>query len=131
MNASHWRALMATARQAPGTDPLSGLPLAGIRVLDVTHVGAGPLCGSLLGQLGADVIKVEPLGAGELVRTTEPYIGKSGVSYYFSSVNSQKRYVQIDLKSAEGKQLFERIAERCDVVVTNMGPGAMTRLGLD
>jgi crotonobetainyl-CoA:carnitine CoA-transferase CaiB-like acyl-CoA transferase len=122
---------MTTARQAPGTDPLSGFPLAGVRVLDVTHVGAGPLCGSLLGQLGADVIKVEPLGTGELVRTTEPYIGESGVSYYFSSVNSQKRYVQIDLKSAEGKQLFERIAERCDVVVTNMGPGAMTRLGLD
>jgi crotonobetainyl-CoA:carnitine CoA-transferase CaiB-like acyl-CoA transferase len=84
----------------------------------------------MLGQLGADVIKVEPLGTGELVRTTEPYIGQTGVSYYFASVNSQKRYIQIDLKTEDGKCLFAHLAERSDVVITNMSPGVMDRLRL-
>jgi len=107
------------------------LPLEGISVLDLTHVASGPFCTSMLGQLGADVIKIEPPGTGELMRGAAPFIGTGPLSFYFACVNVEKRYVQIDLKHPEGRELFLDLARRADVVVQNMAPGVVSRLGID
>lgn len=107
------------------------LPLAGLKVLDLTHVAAGPFCGSLLGQLGADVTKVEPLGDGELMRRAAPFIGDGDMSFYFACVNAEKEFVQIDLKTPEGRQVFLDLARKSDVVLQNMAPGVVQRLGVD
>lgn len=106
-------------------------PLDGIKVIDATHVGAGPLCSSFLGQLGADVVKIEPMGDGELMRKARPTVGTSDISYYFASVNLQKRFVQLDLKSDEGQAAIQKLCTGADVLVTNFGPGVPERLGLD
>ncbi|MEI6470539.1 MAG: CoA transferase, partial [Betaproteobacteria bacterium] len=105
--------------------------MSGIRVLDLTHVAAGPFCGSLLGQLGATVIKVEPIGDGELMRKAAPFIGNGGMSFYFACVNTEKEYIQIDLKSDHGRQVFFDLAKQSDVVIQNMAPGVVKRLGID
>lgn len=107
------------------------LPLEGVRVLDLTHVASGPFCCSMLGQLGADVIKVEPPGRGELMRGAAPTIGEGSLSFYFACVNVEKRYVQIDLKRPEGRDVFLDLARGADVVVQNMAPGVVKRLGVD
>lgn len=109
----------------------SELPLAGINVVDMTHVGAGPYCSSLLGQLGADVIKVERPGPGDLSRGSRPHIGNTGISYYFASVNAQKRFVQMDLHSSMGQEVLQDLVARADVLVQNFAPGAIARLGAD
>jgi crotonobetainyl-CoA:carnitine CoA-transferase CaiB-like acyl-CoA transferase len=106
-----------------------GLPLTGVRILDLTHVGAGPFASSLLGQLGADVIKVEGPN-GDRMRQNRPLVGAGTVGYYFASVNAQKRFVQIDLRSPAGQQLLHRIVPQVDVIVENFGPGVAARLGL-
>jgi len=110
---------------------MASLPLEGITVLDLTHVASGPFCASMLGQLGADVIKIEPPGRGELMRGAAPFIGTGSLSFYFACVNVEKRYVQMDLKRPEGRDLFLELARKADVVVQNMSPGAVKRLGLD
>ncbi|MDO9360181.1 MAG: CaiB/BaiF CoA-transferase family protein [Polaromonas sp.] len=103
-------------------------PLAGVRVLDVTHMLAGPYCTWLLAALGADVIKIERPRSGDFTRIIEPMIEEESI--YFLSVNRNKRSVTINLKDPRGKELFEKIAATCDVLVENNRAGVMDRLGL-
>jgi crotonobetainyl-CoA:carnitine CoA-transferase CaiB-like acyl-CoA transferase len=105
------------------------LMLDGIRVLDLTHALAGPYCTMLLGDLGADVIKVEPPAGDQSRQWGPPFI--NGESTYFLSVNRNKRSVMLDLKSSLGKAAAQALAMSSDVVVENFKPGAMARLGLD
>jgi formyl-CoA transferase len=105
------------------------LPLAGIRVLDFTHALAGPYCTMLLGDLGADVIKVEPPHGDHSRQWGPPFI--NGESSYFLSVNRNKRSVVLDLKRPAAVAAAIELAMASDIVVENFKPGAMTRLGLD
>src|ERR1700686_2432732 len=105
------------------------LPLAGIRVLDFSHALAGPYCTMLLGDLGADVIKVEPPSGDHSRQWGPPFI--KGESSYFLSVNRNKRSVVLDLKSPAARAVAERLAMASDVVVENFKPGTMARLALD
>ena len=108
------------------SDSLHG-PLAGIRVLDLTRVLAGPYCSLLLAQLGAEIIKVEE-PAGDHIRTVPPFI--DWLSTYFASLNYSKKSVVLDLKRAEAREVFLSLTERSDVVVENFRPGVMDRLGI-
>jgi formyl-CoA transferase len=108
-------------RPAPGA-------LDGIRVLDLTRALAGPYCTLMLGDHGADVIKVEMPGTGDETREWAPPSIK-GISAYYLAINRNKRSVTIDLKNADGKRVLERLVERCDVVVENFSPGTLARLG--
>jgi formyl-CoA transferase len=104
-------------------------PLDGIRVLDLTRVLAGPYCTMFLGDLGAEVVKVEQPGVGDDTRGWgPPFVG--GESAYFLCVNRNKKSVTVDLKSKEGVALLRRLAERADVLIENFRPGTMDRLGL-
>ena len=101
-------------------------PLAGVRVLDLTRYLAGPFATMLLGDYGADVVKVEsPKG-----REFRPP-GAERDSYFFLSSNRNKRSLTLDIKTEAGRELFERLLPRFDVVVENFRPGVMRRLGLD
>mgnify|MGYP001025383014 CR=1 FL=1 len=104
------------------------LPLEGYRVLEFGQAVSSPLCTMLLGDLGADVVKVEPPGGDPARGYGPPFV--AGESPYFLSVNRNKRSVVIDLKTPEGAQIARRLAEQADVVVTNFRPGVMERLGL-
>jgi formyl-CoA transferase len=104
-------------------------PLSGIRVLEVGNYMAGPFCGLQLADLGADVVKVEDPRGGDLSRRLEPRV--DGESGQFVRINRDKRSLALDLKSADGRGLFGRLAERADVVVENLRPGTMRDLGLD
>lgn len=102
--------------------------LQGVRILDLTHVQAGPSATQLLAWLGAEVIKVEP-PQGDITRHHLRHA--DGIdSLYFSMLNCNKQSVVIDLKQAEGVALLLRLAERCDVLVENFAPGVMDKLGL-
>jgi len=104
-------------------------PLAGLRVLDLSRVLAGPLCTMILGDLGADVIKVERPGSGDDTRQWgPPWSGDE--SAYFLCVNRNKRSVAADLKSEAGQALVRRLAQRADVVVENFAPGMLEGWGL-
>ena len=110
------------------SDPQPG-PLDGIRVLDLTRVLAGPYCTMFLGDLGAEVVKVEQPGVGDDTRGWgPPFTG--GESAYFLCVNRNKKSATVDLKSKEGVALLRRLAEHADVLIENFRPGAMERLGL-
>lgn len=112
-------------------DAVSG-PLAGVRVLDFSRVLAGPLCTMLLGDLGADVIKIEaPEGGDETRQWGPPWFGESGLSAYFISVNRNKRSVALDLKSVQGQATAQAIARQSQIVVENFRVGALAKLGLD
>ena len=106
------------------------LPLSGIRVLDVCQVMAGPFCCMLLGDLGADVIKVEP-PEGDQARRAMGFKLKGDDSLGFLNMNRNKRSIILDLKSEAGRSAFLRLAETADVIVENYRPGAMKRLGVD
>ena len=106
------------------------LPLSGMRVLDVCQVMAGPFCCMLLGDLGADVIKVEP-PEGDQARRAMGFKLKGDDSLGFLNMNRNKRSITLDLKSEAGRGAFLRLAETADVVVENYRPGAMKRLGVD
>jgi crotonobetainyl-CoA:carnitine CoA-transferase CaiB-like acyl-CoA transferase len=116
---------------APAPEPrgVAVLPLAGIRVLDFSHALAGPYCTMLLGDLGADVIKVEPPKGDQSRQWGPPFI--NGESSYFLSVNRNKRSVVLDLKRPAALRIAEKLAMASDVVVENFRPGTMARLGLD
>lgn len=103
--------------------------LAGIRIVDFTHVIAGPLATQILGDLGAEVTKIEPIGRGDLARNIGPHV--NGQSHYFLCFNRNKRSIELDLKSEEGLKVVRKLIEKADVVVENFGPGVMARLGLD
>ena len=102
--------------------------LDGIRVLDLTRALAGPYCTLMLGDHGADIIKVEMPGTGDETREWSPPSIK-GVSAYYLSINRNKRSVTLDLKNPDAKRVLERLIEKCDVVVENFSPGTLARLG--
>ena len=102
--------------------------LDGVRVLDLTRALAGPYCTLMLGDHGADVIKVEMPGSGDETREWAPPSVK-GISAYYLSINRNKRSVTVDLKNPDGKRVLERLIEKCDVVVENFSPGTLARLG--
>src|SRR5215468_3662756 len=110
----------------PAADPCA---LEGIRVIDMTQVMAGPFCCMLLGDMGADVIKVEPPG-GEASRHTAFDLAP-GVSGPFLAVNRNKRGIVLDLKRSEGAAVLRRLAASADVLVENYRPGVAGRLGID
>jgi formyl-CoA transferase/CoA:oxalate CoA-transferase len=104
--------------------------LQGIKVLDLTHALAGPFCSTMLADFGADVIKLEPPGAGDIARAWGAQL-PGGETGYFVGIHRNKRDIIVDLKRPEGKDLFFRLVEECDVVLENYRVGALTRLGLD
>ena len=117
------------------TDTSAGLPLPleGIRVLDATHIVAGPFCSLILADMGAEVIKIERPRTGDLARGRGPFIGdtESGqVSSRFLGVNRNKKSVTLDLRNATCKAAFESLVANSDVLLDNWGPGAFSRLGL-
>lgn len=104
-------------------------PLSDIRVLEVGNYMAGPFCGMQLADLGAEVIKIEQPDGGDQVRLTGPFV--DGESSPFVRLNRNKRSLVLDLKAAEGKEIFKRLAGTADVVVENLRPGTMKDLGVD
>ncbi len=113
------------AGRAKGMKP----PLAGVRVLDLTRVLAGPFCSMMLADMGAEVIKVEEPGKGDDTRTWPPFVG--GEATYFLSVNRNKKSLTLNLKAAEGRQILRRLIGRSDVLLENFRPGTLERLGFD
>ena len=104
--------------------------LQGIRVLDLTRALAGPFCTLMLGDYGADVIKIEIPGMGDDTRHWgPPFIGDE--SAYFLSINRNKRSLTLNFKEPRAKEIFLRMAREADVVVENFTPGVMSRFGLD
>ena len=109
------------------------LPLEGVRVLDATHIVAGPFCSLILADMGAEVIKIERPGTGDLARGRGPFVaGADGgrVSSRFLGVNRNKKSVSIDLRHPRCKRAFEELVGASDVLVDNWGSGAFRRLGL-
>jgi crotonobetainyl-CoA:carnitine CoA-transferase CaiB-like acyl-CoA transferase len=105
-------------------------PLAGVKVVELCHLIAGPYCGMLLADEGAEVVKVES-PQGDLTRARAPFRAteQGTMSGYFASLNRRKRSVAIDLKNAEGKAILEKLLDDADVFITNMRPQALERLG--
>ncbi len=112
-----------------GSQALTEAPLNGVRVLEVGNYMAGPFGGMQLADLGADVIKIETPEGGDIVRTTAPF--QNGESATFIRLNRNKRSIALDLKDARGKDVFKRLVATADVVIENLRPGAMAKLGLD
>ena len=111
----------------PGA-PSTGGPLVGTRVIDLTHMLAGPYATWVLGALGADIIKVERPGTGDFTREIEPRIG--GESVYFASVNRNKRSITLNLKSDAGRVVLRKLVVGADILIENNRPGVMDRLDL-
>jgi formyl-CoA transferase len=105
-----------------------GKALDGVKILDFTHVQSGPTCTQLLAWFGADVIKVEKAGTGDITREQLRDIPDVD-SLYFTMLNHNKRSVTLDTKSESGKQVLERLVKHCDVLVENFAPGALDRMG--
>ena len=103
-------------------------PLAGVRVLDLSQILLGPFATMLLGDLGAEVIKVERPGVGDIARGSGPVV--RGVSTYFLSLNRGKKSITLDLKSPEGVGIFLSLVDRADILVENFSVGTMEKLGL-
>ena len=102
--------------------------LDGVRILDFTHVQSGPTCTQLLAWFGADVVKVERAGTGDVTREQLRDIPNVD-SLYFTMLNHNKRSITLDTKSALGKQILEKLVKSCDVLVENFAPGALDRMG--
>lgn len=105
-----------------------GGPLAGLRVIDLTRVLAGPLAAQFLGDLGAEILKVEPPGKGDETRGFAPFVG--GESHYFVGLNRGKQSLALDLRRPEGAEILRRLVATADVLIENFRPGVMERLGL-
>lgn len=103
-------------------------PLAGVRVLDFTRILAGPFATQILGDLGAEILKVEPPGVGDETRTFAPH--RAGESHYFVSANRNKKSLVIDLRSEAGMRILRELLPKVDVLVENFRPGVLARLGL-
>ena len=114
-------AATAPEQTSPATDAKPNLPLAGVRVLEITNLIAGPIAGRLLADIGADVIKLEP-PTGDISRP----IGRT----YFYSINYAKRSIAVDTSKPEGKDVVQRVAATCDVLLANLRPGATRRMGI-
>jgi len=107
----------------------AGLALQGVRILDFTHVQSGPTCTQLLAYMGADVIKVERPGAGDITRGQLRDVPNAD-SLYFTMLNGTKRSITIDSKHPKGMDILNRLIKTCDVLVENFAPGALDRMGL-
>ncbi|WP_418319777.1 CaiB/BaiF CoA transferase family protein [Piscinibacter sakaiensis] len=112
----------------PTTPALPFAPLTGIRVLDMSKVLAGPMCGQYLADLGASVIKVEPCDGGDDTRSWPPLVGEDGA--VFLSANRNKRSIAVNLKTAAGHEVIMRLLDNSDVLLESYRKGAMERLGL-
>ncbi len=110
------------------TGPMRLLPLSGIRVLDLTRLLPGGLASQMLGDLGADVIKIEEPGMGDYSRLMPPLFNGMGLGYL--AINRNKRSLALNLKNERGRAVFRRLAERADVVLESFRPGVMERLEL-
>ena len=106
----------------------AGRALDGVRILDFTHVQSGPTCTQLLAYMGADVIKVERPGGGDITRGQLRDV-KGADSLYFTMLNGSKRSITIDSKHPKGKEILDRLVKECDVLVENFAPGALDRMG--
>jgi len=106
-----------------------GKALDGVKILDFTHVQSGPTCTQLLAWFGADVIKIERAGEGDITRGQLRDIPDVD-SLYFTMLNHNKRSITIDAKNPKGKEILERLVKECDVLVENFAPGALDRMGL-
>jgi formyl-CoA transferase len=115
----------------PSTKPWgkAGRALEGVRILDFTHVQSGPTCTQLLGYMGADCIKVERPGVGDITRGQLRDV-KGADSLYFTMLNGNKRSITIDSKHPKGREILDRLIKHCDVLVENFAPGALDRMGL-
>ena len=115
----------------PSTKPWgqAGRALEGVRVLDFTHVQSGPTCTQLLAYMGADVIKVERPGVGDITRGQLRDVPNAD-SLYFTMLNGSKRSITIDSKHPKGMEILNRLIKTCDVLVENFAPGALDRMGL-
>lgn len=111
-----------SASPAPGA-------LDNIRVIDLTRVISGPFCTQILGDHGAEVIKIEPPGRGDVLRVQGNIV--NGFSWYFAQFNRNKRSLTLDLRSDEGKAILSRLLENADVLVENFRPGVLAKMGLD
>jgi formyl-CoA transferase len=136
------KAKAAAAKKANGYGKSSNLPkpsskpygqagraLDGLRILDFTHVQSGPTCTQLLAYMGADVIKVERPGAGDITRGQLRDVPNAD-SLYFTMLNGSKRSITIDSKHPKGMDILNRLIKTCDVLVENFAPGALDRMGL-
>jgi crotonobetainyl-CoA:carnitine CoA-transferase CaiB-like acyl-CoA transferase len=103
-------------------------PLTGIRVIDLTRVLAGPFATQSFGDLGAEVLKIEPPGGGDETRRFPPFLGGEG--HYFLGINRNKKSLVIDLQQEQGKEILRRLVADSDILVENYRPGVMERLGL-
>lgn len=110
------------------TEP-AALPLAGLRVLDLSRALAGPFCATILADLGADVIKVEPTPAGEMVRGWGPFA--EGISVYYLSIHRNKRSLAVNFRDEAGLELIRSLADKVDIVIENFKPGAMSDMKMD
>src|SRR5512135_3239473 len=105
------------------------LPLAGIRILDLTRMVAGAYCSMILADLGAEVIKIEQPGVGDDTRQWgPPYV--NGESAYFLSVNRNKQSLTLDLRNGKAQEIFRELVQRADVVLENFRPGTMEKFRL-
>jgi crotonobetainyl-CoA:carnitine CoA-transferase CaiB-like acyl-CoA transferase len=105
------------------------LPLEGVKVLDLTNVMAGPYCSMVLGDLGAQVTKIEAFPEGDTSRRFEPQV--NGESYCFAVLNRNKKSLALDMKSPAGKEVVLKLAEQADIVLENFRPGVVKKLGID
>jgi len=114
----------------PSTKPYgqAGKALDGVRILDFTHVQSGPTCTQLLAWFGADVIKIERPGVGDITRGQLRDV-KDADSLYFTMLNHNKRSITVDSKNPQGKRVIEALIKKCDVLVENFAPGALDRMG--
>lgn len=107
---------------------MSSKPLEGIKIIDFTHVQAGPACTQMLAWFGPDVIKVERPGSGDVTRSQLRDMPNAD-ALYFTMLNSNKRSLTLDTKKPEGKAILEKIIKNSDVMVANFDPGALDRMG--
>src|SRR5213083_1723294 len=123
--------VVANGVPKPSTKPYgqAGKALEGVRILDFSHVQAGPTCTQLLAYMGADVIKVERPGVGDITRGQLRDV-KGADSLYFTMLNGNKRSITIDSKHPKGKEILQRLIKHCDVLVENFALGALDRMGL-
>ena len=105
------------------------MPLSGLRVIDLTRILAGPFCTMLLGDMGAEVIKIETPGEGDPVRRQG--VIRDGLSWYFAGFNRNKRSLTLNLRHEEGREVLAKLIAGGDVLVENFRPGVLDRIGFD
>jgi len=128
MDSNHGRAINAPKRLFGSGPGSSGGALSGVTVIDLTRYLSGPFCTMILGDLGADVIKIEQPGKGDDARAIGPFV--NGESMYFVSVNRNKRSVELDLRSSEDREVMKSLCRSADVLVESFRPGTMEKWGL-